>query len=862
MKKLMVGILIIIPIVIVAVVAAVTVFISVTAYIGVEEVTLSSKSIEIGLTTDEVDLNDYLTVTILPEKAKNYDIEWEIEDLVCLDEDYSENYASGFVSEVAAVVTDTSAGKIRINTYCRFWVKVSADGISDRCFVYVVDKAVKKITIKANTNLVVGDVTYAEAVYTPIESVADNVVWSSDDENIVRVDGNGIITAVGAGTTTVHHYATTEDGQVSASVEITVSDGVTRFGKEFYSHTNEISLDDLGVDESDISALDNCTIQDGKLVLPVGVNASFEVNGEKVNVYACSNNDIEIEHAKLFGAESGLTLTTGANLYLTAKYSSVFADGVPAVSWSSDDENVATVDENGVVTTVGKGYVTITATSSDGVATVTLHVEEKVSVLAIDRSTQSFEVGIGRETVFASAKYVNPTDLNDLTTTNNSFAINFLRPTAPENLDEAEEFYSAFNFEVYENGEKSDKAYFVGNVLYFDKDKITDETKQTLTVVVSAKYPKYSIADYTTCSFDVKVVSGVAANSWKDLKRASNEQRAISFESNVKFMDNPEGTYDNWRDIGIFAYKNVYGNGYMYSAEFQQVGANDELILIPTSNVTISNLTVRCNSAQDEISSADETKGMTGRAINIYQIGKGNANHHENITIEYCVIENCGTAIIIDNADVTVNGSVIRNCITTGIYASTNADETGVCYTHLTLRNCIMSNLVGTGLNIYYGGYSNSENEYCTPEMAEKNIAEGKNSTLTQEGFLDIYNWQPIDVLNLLSDYDNALFSMLNTIVRERLLSNKDFMDTWSVSYNRTDYFHLGFISSALGEESKLTYTLADERIQMVRASEVMGSLPVALDAMLFSYGQTYGDITPQSTYTLNNKTINRLHGN
>lgn len=52
MKKLMVGILIIIPIVIVAVVAAVTVFISVNAYIAVEEVTLSSKSIEIGLTID------------------------------------------------------------------------------------------------------------------------------------------------------------------------------------------------------------------------------------------------------------------------------------------------------------------------------------------------------------------------------------------------------------------------------------------------------------------------------------------------------------------------------------------------------------------------------------------------------------------------------------------------------------------------------------------------------------------------------------------------------------------------------------------------------------------------------------------
>lgn len=860
----MVGILVIIPVVIVAVVAAVSVFVSVRAYIAVEEVTLSESSIEVGMTTDIVDLNDYLSITVLPEKANDKTLEWEIEDLVCLDNEYAENYEQGFVTEPAAVVVDENAGKIAINTYCHFYVKVSADGVSDRCFVYVVDNEVRKVSIKAKTNLIVGESALAEAVYTPIESVVDNSRWYSDDESVVKIDGNGVISAVGVGTATISHHVDTASGHVSGSVEITVASGATKFGKSFYSHVSEIPFASLGLEENDISALENCTIVDGKIVVNSGANARFTVGEEIVSIFTCAENDIEIENAKIFGydasADDSFTLTTGATLYLKAKYSSVFAVGAPSVNWSSDDEKVAKVDENGVVTTIGKGYATLTATSPDGTASILIRVEDKVSVLAIDRSNRSFEVGIGRETVFASEKYVKPYDFGDYTTTNNSFAINFLHPIAPEDPTDAKEFYSAFNFEVYENGEITDKAYFVDNVLFFNKDKIAYE-ENVLTVVVSAKYPKYNTADFTTHTFDVKVTSGIAARSWAELKKASNEQRAISFEDDIIFMDDRNGKYENWRDVGIFAYKDIYGNGKSYSAEFQQVGKNDELILIVESNVTVSNLIVRPNSTQEEITSADGTKGLQGRGINIYQLGSGNSNHHENIKIEYCIIENCSMAIVCDNADALVNGSIIRNCCLTGIYAGTEADETGVCYTRLTLRNCVMSNLVGTGTTIYYGNYSNGSNEYNTPEMAAKHVAEGKNSSITQEGFLDMYNWQPLEALELLSDFDNAMFTVINTYAREHLLGNKSFMDTWSVSHERVPYFHLGFISAGVGEDSYLEYTMEDERIQMVKSNTIL-NLPIHLDALLFSYGQTYGDISPSSTYKVNNKLIARLHGN
>ena len=93
--------------------------------------------------------------------------------------------------------------------------------------------------------------------------------------------------------------------------------------------------------------------------------------------------------------------------------------------------------------------------------------------------------------------------------------------------------------------------------------------------------------------------------------------------------------------------------------------------------------------------------------------------------------------------------------------------------------------------------------------------------------------------------------------------------------YENTEYFHLGFIVSgwkALGqvEQPYLVSSFEDERIQMIDTSEILpeaGTSGAILNGalsgksiFLFTYGQN-GNITPGSTYEVNNRLIRHLHG-
>ena len=157
MKKVMIGILILIPIIILLIVLAVGAIVSIDAYFAVESIEIidddGNQIKNVTISTSELndgvfDIMDYINLRVLPEKATNKTVDWTIEELKCFDTEYEQAYEyyinhKDEVSEVkpAAIMIDenglevphNSTGKVEIRTYCSFILKASA-GV---CFAYV-----------------------------------------------------------------------------------------------------------------------------------------------------------------------------------------------------------------------------------------------------------------------------------------------------------------------------------------------------------------------------------------------------------------------------------------------------------------------------------------------------------------------------------------------------------------------------------------------------------------------------------------------------------------------------------------------------------------------------------------------------
>lgn len=145
----------------------------------------------------------------------------------------------------------------------------------------------------------------------------ENVTWSSDDENIISVDDEGIITANSLGQTII------------SAVEVDASSGEAIIG-------NSISI----------------TVTSNKKV-------GAKLTTEDKNTFAYINHSEQL-------------------VFSTTNYT--FKDGIDKVTYSSSDNSIAEVDEDGVVKFKKAGIVTLYAEGIGKKASL------KISVYSIDKS--------------------------------------------------------------------------------------------------------------------------------------------------------------------------------------------------------------------------------------------------------------------------------------------------------------------------------------------------------------------------------------------------------------------------------------------------------------------------------------------
>ena len=218
------------------------------------------------------------------------------------------------------------------------------------------------------------------------------VEWTSSDESVATVDATGMVVAVSAGEADI--TASVTDSEMSAVCKVTVKvaakditvpdnlDVKLNDGNETTveatvspADATDVKVSYASTDEA-VATVD----KDGRVqVLQPGecdIVTTLTQEGEKV---AEKKTHIkayyEVEDITLDKTEG--ILTAGNTVILNTAVLPEEAADETTVTWTSSDEKIATVDENGKVTAIAAGEATITANAGEKSATYKLTVQAK-----------------------------------------------------------------------------------------------------------------------------------------------------------------------------------------------------------------------------------------------------------------------------------------------------------------------------------------------------------------------------------------------------------------------------------------------------------------------------------------------------
>ncbi|MCH5245211.1 MAG: Ig domain-containing protein [Muribaculaceae bacterium] len=272
--------------------------------------------------------------------------------------------------------------------------------------------ASRVILSKYNTTLLTGQSYKLTATIEPESTTDKTVTWSSDKSNIAKVGEDGTVTAVSAGTANI----TATCGDVTATCVVTVktltsddvtvtpgsgttegdddssnadntSEGGSLSGNDLtlrVGQTSAISL--LVKTDSDVAPTFEWTLADGgSEVVTMTVNADdtktatfkgLAIGKTTYTVKRTNTSDAIVTGNITVIAENPITSLTiepieikiAKNAQPVQLTATVTPDDATeaTLKWTSSDESIATVDEDGLVTPVSVGECEITAATIDG----------------------------------------------------------------------------------------------------------------------------------------------------------------------------------------------------------------------------------------------------------------------------------------------------------------------------------------------------------------------------------------------------------------------------------------------------------------------------------------------------------------
>lgn len=872
MKKVLIGVLILIPIIIVASVLLTTNIISKNSYLPVDRVELNENYIEFSL--DNGNTIDTLKATVYPRLAKNHNLTWSIEeqhsdipfvyakDDPCQDcadlsgKELEEHIATNHID----IATIDNNGVVTVYGYGSFIVKVTTEEGNKfaTCSVKVVGDKVTKIELmpygsssKLSENDVIsldkGERLLVNPIFTP-GARNKTVTWKSADERIVEVDKNGILTAKGAGETTIS--VSSNDTGIGTSVKVKVNNGI--FKEESYCYTADTTVNVKNYmnvsDFTSVKVAGGTLSSDGTLNFDENATvATVTVNGKTfsaIKVDALSDDDIVFKNydillQKLYnknGDEVEYIVKRGLPIYLEVVYRNPAKSGVPEVEFSSNDMtpgssivNIEQFDQSGKKSNVGniamiepnkEGDVKIVAkdrATNKTCTTVELKVVTPVVAINLALNATDAKRGIAAETVFGNKIF---------------------------NADCTETFFYSFNMDFnypkdvdFENFEFSTSdesiAKFSDEKGSYNKlvlKEIPDEKKglkNKVTITIKAKYPMYDNLP-VVATYVLNVIDGYTVSNETQLKKALHEKKesvAIYVKDSTAGgkLEISAGNDTDASRITMQEGTSLYGNGFIVCFNEQDMinRKNDyfnELLKIRTSNVHVENTILRMGYNDPEAKNGLLQWDKSRRCVRIlheienYDDETKNNEMINNISFRYCIFENAKTVMEIAGADVNIEGCVFRNSSANSLFIpmAGNTSTYGRLPANVTLKNTVFTHsalmpiCVETDFDRDKNRKDESGNVVGYPEGStweDMKKTGYKDHFINVEGFLDIYNWINIDDFATtgnglipptgLGDALDTLISQEGSKIIANVLLNDQYKDVRH-TINNQEYVHLG----------------------------------------------------------------------
>ena len=248
-----------------------------------------------------------------------------------------------------------------------------------------------------------GKTANLDIIYNPIDTTVEKTEeWVSSDTSVVTVNEYGLITAVGRGTAYVKAKVAGKETTCKVTVNVPLT-GINLKEKTelLKGQTEKLVVEYLPADTTDSKNVTWST--NNPEIVEVDENGVITAKKEGTAIITAKvgnfekNCEVTVKEIKLDSIEINMTdfeLGLGRTQILKVLYNPENTTDDTKVIWKSSNENVAIVDENGLVTAKGLGTATITATVGNKTAQVEITVTE-IPVEEIILNVENSKVNIG-----------------------------------------------------------------------------------------------------------------------------------------------------------------------------------------------------------------------------------------------------------------------------------------------------------------------------------------------------------------------------------------------------------------------------------------------------------------------------------